>query len=103
FSLIALVRTLLGFEHASSKPEGSALRRIALPILLLAGSVAMPWIGFLLAMIVTFLLIMIVAMHDRWTGFRLIVYPLAGIAIATGFYALFRYGFLVPLPEGRLF
>ncbi len=103
FALLAAVRTLLRLEAAVDKPEGSALRRIALPILMIAGAAAMPWIGFLTSMILMFLAILIAAMHDRWTGFRLAVYPVAGIIIVIGFYALFRYAFLVPLPDGRLF
>ena len=52
---------------------------------------------------VVFAVITWFAMYDQWTRFRLIVYPLVGVGIVIGFYAIFAKVLLVPLPMGLLF
>lgn len=98
-----IVYALVRGERTVRAPGGSYPRRIALVAGMLGAVVAMPWIGFVASGLVAFFCLTLVAMHDPWTPGRMILYPLVGVAIVLGFFALFRYGFLVPLPEGRLF
>lgn len=102
---IVIVRNLLRKRPrpASDEPEGSHARRVALVAAMLAGSLAMPAIGFALSGIIVFGVLMVLAMYDPWTRHRLIVYPLVGLALSIGFYLVFKEFFLVPFPEGMLF
>jgi len=108
---IALILSSLGYivyaflrrPPAEERNPGSTPRRVALVAVMLLSVAAMPWIGFIASGIIAFLCLILVAMHDPWTRQRAILYPIVGIAIVLGFFALFRYGLLVPLPKGRLF
>lgn len=109
-SLAVLLRWLAqraGFAAAPSSETvdegGSWLRRIALVVVMLGAGFAMPWTGFLLTALVSFGLLLVIAMHDPWTPARLVVYPLVGIAIVLGFYFLFAKLLMVPLPVGSWF
>ena len=82
---------------------GSWPRRIALVVVMLAAALAMPWVGFLVAALVSFAMLLVIAMHDPWTPARIVVYPLVGLAIVVGFYVLFAELLMVPLPDGRWF
>ena len=81
----------------------STVRRVGLVMAMLAASLLMPWLGFLLSGFIAFVSIMLLAMYDPWTRFRLLVYPLVCIAFVVGFYFLFARLLLVPLPVGALF
>ncbi|WP_026379452.1 tripartite tricarboxylate transporter permease [Afifella pfennigii] len=102
-SLTAVVRALLGLRNRAAPHPGSTIRRVALLLVMLAAALALPWIGFLAAMIGAFMALILVAMHDAWTLRRALLFPLAGLFIVIAFTALFRYALYVPLPEGRLF
>lgn len=82
---------------------GSWPRRILLVAVMLAAALAMPWLGFLVAAIISFAALLLIAMHDPWTPSRIVVYPLVGLAIVIGFYVLFAKLLMVPLPSGSLF
>ncbi len=82
---------------------GSWPRRIALVIVMLAAALAMPWLGFLITAIISFGVLLVIAMHDPWTPGRIVVYPIVGLAIVVGFYFLFAKLLMVPLPAGRWF
>ena len=86
-----------------SPPGASTPRRVSLVGAMLAGTLLMPWIGFILSGLAAFLSIMVIAMHDPWTRFRVIVYPLVCTGFVVGFYFLFAELLLVPLPVGTLF
>ena len=86
-----------------SVPEASTTRRVALVAAMLAGCVAMPWLGFLIPGIITFFLLMFIAMYDEWSMKRKILYPLIAVAIVVGFYTLFGNILQVPLPVGSFF
>ncbi|MCP5368875.1 MAG: tripartite tricarboxylate transporter TctB family protein [Hyphomicrobiales bacterium] len=81
----------------------STLRRVLLVAAMMVCAGLMPWIGFVLAGMGTFLAIIAIAMHDPWTRFRQVVYPTVGVVVVLGFYALFAKALLVPLPVGTLF
>ena len=83
--------------------EASTIRRVALVASMLAGCLAMPWLGFLIPGMMTFLLLMFIAMYDEWSMKRKILYPLIAVAIVVGFYTLFGNLLQVPLPVGSLF
>ena len=93
----------VGETGEPAESGGSWPRRIALVAVMLGAALAMPWIGFQVVGLITFAGLIIIAMHDPWTPFRIVVYPLVGIAIVTGFYLLFAKLLMVPLPVGRWF
>ena len=102
-SLAYLLMWLLGRGEQRPEPEGgSTRRRVLLVLIMLAGALAMPWIGFVPASLPVFGALILVAMYDPWTPFRIVVYPLIGIAIVFGFYFLFSEALQVPLPTARL-
>jgi len=96
-----LVRPSAG--NGESLEGASTPRRVGLVAAMLIGTALMPYIGFVLSGLGVFAAIVLFAMYDPWTRFRFIVYPLAGIAIVLGFYAIFAKVLLVPLPTGLLF
>lgn len=104
FSLLLILRNLTrgGGQHHRST-EGSWPRRIGLVGVMLLGVLTMPLVGFLPAGAAVFLALLGLAMYDRWTPYRAIVFPLVGLAIVAGFYVLFSEVLLVPLPTGSLF
>jgi hypothetical protein len=46
---------------------------------------------------------MFIAMYDRWTTKKKLLYPVIALAIVVGFYTLFGNLLQVPLPVGSLF
>ena len=82
---------------------GSTVRRTLLIVVMLVSCFAMPLLGFLISGLLSFGLLMLVAMYDVWTPQKKIVYPLIAIAIVLGFYTLFSNLLKVPLPVGLLF
>ncbi len=89
--------------EATGANPGSTPRRVGLVAVMLASAAAMPYTGFFIAGMGAFFAIMAIAMYDPWTRFRLIVYPIIGAAVVTGFYVLFKKALLVPLPEVPFF
>lgn len=86
-----------------SFPEASTARRVALVAAMLVGCLAMPWLGFLIPGMLTFLSLMFIGMYDRWTPKRMVLYPIIAVAIVVGFYTLFGNLLQVPLPVGSIF
>jgi|TARA_B110000908_G_scaffold162745_1_gene208556 hypothetical protein len=78
--------------------RGSWWRRLLLVSTMLLTCFVMPYIGFLLAAVISFVGGMVAAMHDRWSLKALIVYLGSGALIMVVFYMLFRYVLYVPLP-----
>lgn len=105
FSIALIVWNLVKPSPADSDTAvpGSTPRRIGLVAIMLISTGLMPYIGFIPAGLIAFAVTMVFAMYDPWTRFRQIVYPLVGIAIVLGFYAVFAKVLLVPLPGGILF
>ncbi len=90
-------------DKDESGAAASTIRRVALVVAMLLGCLAMPWLGFLIPGILTFFLLMFIAMYDQWTMKRKLLYPVIAVAIVVGFYALFGNLLQVPLPVGTLF
>jgi len=55
-------------------------------------------VGFVAAALVMFAGVLLVANHDAMTLRRALVYGASGIAVVAGFYLVFRYWLMVPLP-----
>lgn len=101
FSVVYLLGWLLGRTAPAAPAEpGSWPRRILLVAAMVAAALAMPWFGFVLTALLCFLVLLVIAMHDPWTPFRLGVYPLVGAAVVGAFYLLFAKVLKVPLPQG---
>jgi len=105
FSLTLIVWNLIKprIEKKETITGASTVRRVSLVVVMLLSCLAMPWIGFLIPGIITFLLLMYIAMYDEWTLKKKILYPLVAVAIVVGFYSLFGNLLQVPLPIGTLF
>jgi hypothetical protein len=109
-SLIVFSISLIAWNLAhpdiaqQQRPQNeSTVRRTLLIGLMLLSCFSMPWLGFLISGILTFVLLMVVAMYHEWDAKKRIVYPLIAVAIVVGFYTLFSRVLLVPLPTGLLF
>ena len=87
----------------SEAVDASTTRRVSLVVVMLGSCFLMPWLGFLIPGIATFVLLMWIAMYDEWTSRRMILYPLIAVVIVLGFYTLFGNILQVPLPVGTLF
>jgi len=81
----------------------STIRRLSLVVVMLLSCALMPWLGFLISGFATFILLMLVAMYDKWTPKKKLIYPLIAVSVVVGFYVLFSKLLLVPLPVGLLF
>lgn len=104
FSVFVIVRNLLGYAVSEVRqPPGSAARRLGLLLAMVLGTLAMPWLGFVIAGLISYMAIMAVAMYERWSWSRRLIYPASGIAVVLGFYFIFQGFFQVPLPEPRWF
>ncbi len=105
FSLMLITYNLAKprLEVQETVTETSTVRRVALVVVMLGSCLAMPWLGFLIPGILTFILLMFIAMYDQWSMQRKILYPLIAVAIVLGFYTLFGNLLQVPLPVGTLF
>ena len=90
-------------KRTEAGAAASTVRRVALVVSMLAGCLAMPWLGFLIPGIMTFFLLMFIAMYDEWSMKRKILYPIVAVAIVVGFYTLFGNLLQVPLPVGSFF
>lgn len=105
FSLALIVWNLVrpSMGNGETVEGASTPRRVGLVAAMLIGTALMPYIGFVLSGLGVFAAIVVFAMYDPWTRLRFIVYPLTGIGIVLGFYAIFAKVLLVPLPTGLLF
>ena len=109
-ALIVFSITLIFWNLTQPNPEKqeqpqreSTVRRILLVVLMLLSCLVMPWLGFLVSGVITFALLMLVAMYHEWNIKNQILYPLIAVAIVVGFYTLFSKVLLVPLPVGLFF
>ena len=104
FSGLLILRNMIGFAAPEERePSGSVPRRVGLLVAMIGGTLAMPWVGFVIAGLASYLAIMAVAMYERWTWSRRLLYPLSGVIVVIGFYFVFQGFFQVPLPEPRWF
>ncbi len=105
FSISLIVWNLAHPDIAQQqRPQNeSTPRRMLLIIIMLLSCFSMPLLGFLISGVITFALLMVVAMYHEWDARKRIIYPLIAVAIVVGFYTLFSRVLQVPLPTGLLF
>lgn len=101
--LLVILKAVRPGPAAEAPAPGSTPRRIGLVLAMLAASAAMPYVGFLVSGLAAFGAIMALAMYDRWTRRRAVLFGLAGVGIVAGFYGLFAGLLRVPLPVGTVF
>jgi hypothetical protein len=89
-------------EEAPGGAAPSTLRRVLLVVAMMGSALLMPLVGFLLSALGAFIALMLLAQHDPWTKGKMALYSLVATAIVVGFYGVFSYLLLVPLPEGSL-
>lgn len=92
---------------ASHEPifAGVDRRRVAIMCAFLIGYTGLIWlIGFLIASIL-FIFVVVWYLQEKNVSFKLKLYRAAScsLLISIGFYSLFKYVFIVPLPTGLLF
>ena len=105
-AVLLTIQWFLGWKPSADDPgasvDKSIPRRVLLVVAMIGAALAMPYLGFLIAGLIAFAAIMLIAMYDPWTPYRLAVYPVAGAIIVIGFYMLFSHVLQVPLPEGTM-
>ncbi|MCA0975184.1 tripartite tricarboxylate transporter TctB family protein [Halomonas denitrificans] len=92
---------LRGVIEGSPAGGGSRPRRLALVGVMSVWALALPWLGFLLTGLGSFVALMAVAQYQQWTRKRLAGHLLAGCLLVAFFYVLFAVVLNVPLPTGR--
>jgi putative tricarboxylic transport membrane protein len=102
FSLVVLARSLLGYGGEKEADEGSFPRRAILVASMLACSLLLESLGFIVCSIALFVVLTFVGMHERWTARTAILYASTGLVIIVGFTWLFRSVLGVPLPVTNL-
>jgi putative tricarboxylic transport membrane protein len=93
-----LVLFALGRTRRGAAPDGSNLRRAGVAVVLLGWAFALVPLGFLASSAIAFVLLLMLANHDRWTLRTVLLYGGAGALLLLGLYALFKLALLVPLP-----
>ncbi|ATJ81824.1 tripartite tricarboxylate transporter TctB family protein [Halomonas beimenensis] len=92
---------LRGVRSNVGRGRGSTPRRVLLVLAMAAWALAMPWAGFLLAGLASFVTLMLIAQHEPWTPRRLMGHLITGGVLVGCFYGLFALLLNVPLPVGR--
>ncbi|XKH58989.1 tripartite tricarboxylate transporter TctB family protein [Halomonas sediminis] len=92
---------LRGVSSNTERERGSTPRRVLMVLAMAAWAFIMPWAGFLLAGLVSFVTLMMIAQYKPWTPRRLMGHLISGILLVAFFYGLFALLLNVPLPVGR--
>jgi hypothetical protein len=93
-----LVLFALGRTQGGGPLEGSLVRRAAVALVMLGWALVLAPLGFLASSALAFVLLLVIANHDRWRPMRALLYGASGAVMLGGLYALFRIVLLVPLP-----
>ncbi|NQZ32176.1 MAG: tripartite tricarboxylate transporter TctB family protein [Oceanospirillaceae bacterium] len=105
--LVGVVR--LGIDFSSKQTEKRAkisanyLRSIMLIVTMAIGISLIPSLGFLPAIMITYITTMYLAMYEKWTNLRRWSYPLISVVVVTIIFLLFERVFIVQFPDGTLF
>lgn len=102
FSLVVLLRALLGYGGEREKDDGSFPRRAILVVAMLVCSLLLETFGFVACSVALFAVLTLIGMHERWTARTAVIYAVAGLVIIFGFTWLFRSVLGVPLPAASL-
>ncbi len=90
-------------EKSARSNSESTLRRILLVVFMLIWALLLTVLGFVVSSVVGFALLSAAASYERWTLKRTVLYLFINAVVVLGFFALFKYALLVPLPKGLLF
>ena len=96
--LLYLVFYATGRTRRAAPAEGSNLRRAGVAGVMLAWAFALVPLGFLASSAIAFVLLLMLANHDRWTPRSMLLYGGAGALVLGGLYGLFKQLLQVPLP-----
>lgn len=96
--VLYLVFYALGRTQRAAPAAGSNLRRAGVAVVMLAWAFALPAMGFLASSAIAFVLLLMLANHERWTMRTVLLYGATGVLVLGGLYALFKHALQVPLP-----
>ena len=96
--VLYLVFYALGRTQRAAQPAGSDLRRAGVAVVMLGWAFALVPLGFLTSSAIAFVLLLVLANHERWTLRTALLYGTAGGLVLGGLYALFKQALQVPLP-----
>jgi hypothetical protein len=102
-ALALLVSAALGRQGRVRREPGSDLRRGALAAVLVAWVAAIPFAGFLLASLLGFIGVGMVAKFESWPMRRWLVFAIVAAVAVVALHLLFAEALDVPLPAGVLF
>lgn len=92
----------LGYQKPPKPGTGSNIRRLGLAISMVAWLALIPVLGFLLASLLGFAAVGIVAKYDEWSARRWFSFALATLVSVALFCLIFSQLLNVPLPKGLL-
>lgn len=98
FSIVSLALSIVRPTAEEGFGVGTWWRRVLLVVAMLVACLLMPYVGFLPAGALAFAASLVAANHGSWDMRTALIYGGSGMLIVTGFYVLFRYVLLVPLP-----
>jgi putative tricarboxylic transport membrane protein len=104
-SLGLIARALLAGKTAAEAGRGqeeSMARRAVLVVAMLAWILLLPILGLIVASLLGFLALTVVANYEPWTPRLAGIYVLSALVVVGAFYAVFALGLNVPLPRGSL-
>ncbi|MGE6607293.1 tripartite tricarboxylate transporter TctB family protein [Halomonas sp. NPDC076908] len=90
-----------GVLSNTERDKGSTPRRVLMVVVMTIWALVMPWAGFLLTGLASFVSLMMVAQYQPWTTRRLSGHLVTGALLVAFFYGLFALLLNVPLPLGR--
>jgi len=96
--VLYLVFYAMGRTQRAAPAAGSNLRRAGVAVVMLAWAFALPSLGFLASSAIAFVLLLMLANHERWTLRTVLLYGATGVLVLGGLYALFKHALQVPLP-----
>jgi hypothetical protein len=96
--VLYLLLFALGRTKRAAPAAGSNLRRAGVAVVMLGWAFALTPLGFLASSALAFVLLLMLANHDRWTLRTALLYGGAGALVLVGLYALFKHALQVPLP-----
>ncbi len=102
FSIVLLVRSIVARPTRVRPEPGSVWRRLGLVGVLLAWSLSLKWLGFIVASTLAAAALAVLAHYHGWTLKRVAAYALVLGMIIAFFYTLFAILLNVPLPVGLL-
>lgn len=101
FSAVLIVINILRRPGAREvRDNGSAVRRIAVVVVMALWVAAIPLLGFATAALVAFLLLIVVAAYERMSPRTIAIHVVSAAVIVTCFYLLMADVLLIRLPTG---